>query len=110
MHVFCLQLLRACSLHTHTVALHMLPSDTCAGAGGTRPRRPAGPFSEAECHASPPNSDPHQLLSCLQVLAARGHAALLDLPPAVFKPELEPFVAAVFRHILEDPATLQVRS
>lgn len=45
---------------------------------------------------------------CLQVLAARGHAALLDLPPAVFKPELEPFIAAVFRHILEDPATLQV--
>jgi predicted regulator of Ras-like GTPase activity (Roadblock/LC7/MglB family) len=43
-----------------------------------------------------------------KVLAARGHAALLDLPPAVFKPELEPFVAAVFRHILEDPATLQV--
>ena len=52
---------------------------------------------------------PDRLLLCLQVLAARGHAALLDLPPAVFKPELEPFVAAVFRHILEDPATLQVR-
>ena len=43
------------------------------------------------------------------MLAARGHAALLDLPAAVFKPELEPFVAAVFRHILEDPATLQAR-
>lgn len=45
---------------------------------------------------------------CPQVLAARGHASLLDLPPSVFKPELEPFIAAVFRHILEDPATLQV--
>ena len=45
---------------------------------------------------------------CCNGLAVRGHAALLDLPPPVFKPELEPFVAAVFRHILEDPATLQV--
>ena len=42
------------------------------------------------------------------MLAARGHIALLELPPQVFRPELEPFMAAVFRHILEDPATLQV--
>lgn len=42
------------------------------------------------------------------MLAAHGHAALLELPPAVFRPELEPFMAAVFRHILEDPVTLQV--
>ena len=33
---------------------------------------------------------------------------LLELPASIFKPELQPFMAAVFRHILEDPATLQV--
>ena len=43
-----------------------------------------------------------------QVLAARGHVQLLELPASIFKPELQPFVAALFRHILEDPVTLQV--
>ena len=32
---------------------------------------------------------------------------MLDLPAACFQPELEPFISAIMRHILEDPATLQ---
>ncbi len=47
--------------------------------------------------------------TCAQVLAGKGPRLMLDLPAAAFAPELEPYIAAVMRHILEDPATLQVR-
>jgi len=43
----------------------------------------------------------------LQVLAARGPRLILELPGACFLPEHEPYVSAIFRHILEDPVTLQ---
>lgn len=44
---------------------------------------------------------------CLQVLAGGGPRLILDLPGACFLPEHEPYVSAIFRHILEDPVTLQ---
>ena len=43
----------------------------------------------------------------LQVLAGKGPKLVLDLPAACFRPELEPSISAIMRHILEDPATLQ---
>lgn len=43
----------------------------------------------------------------LQVLALRGPRLILELPGACFLPEHEPYVSAIFRHILEDPVTLQ---
>ena len=43
----------------------------------------------------------------LQVLAARGPRLILEMPGACFLPEHEPYVSAIFRHILEDPVTLQ---
>lgn len=39
-------------------------------------------------------------------LAAHAHAALLALPPLLFRLELAPYMAAVLRHLLEDPSTL----
>jgi hypothetical protein len=41
------------------------------------------------------------------VLAAGGPRLILGLPAAALRPELEPAVSAIFRHLLEDPATLQ---
>lgn len=41
------------------------------------------------------------------MLAARGPRLILGLPAAALRPELEPAVSAIFRHLLEDPATLQ---
>lgn len=32
---------------------------------------------------------------------------MLDLPASCFQPEHEPYISAILRHILEDPATLQ---
>ena len=43
----------------------------------------------------------------MQVLAARAPKLILELPGACFLPEHEPYVSAIFRHILEDPVTLQ---
>ena len=43
-----------------------------------------------------------------QVLAGKGPRLVLELPAAAFAPGLEPYIAALMRHILEDPATLQV--
>ena len=43
----------------------------------------------------------------VQVLAARGPRLILEMPGACFLPEHEPYVSAIFRHILEDPVTLQ---
>ncbi|KAK9821448.1 hypothetical protein WJX81_000342 [Elliptochloris bilobata] len=43
----------------------------------------------------------------LKVLAARGPRLILGLPAAALRPELEPAVSAIFRHLLEDPVTLQ---
>ncbi|DBB00800.1 TPA: hypothetical protein ACH3X1_000730 [Trebouxia sp. C0004] len=43
----------------------------------------------------------------LKVLAARGPRLILEMPGACFLPEHEPYVSAIFRHILEDPVTLQ---
>lgn len=43
----------------------------------------------------------------IQVLAGGGPRLILDLPGACFLPEHEPYVSAIFRHILEDPVTLQ---
>ena len=43
----------------------------------------------------------------MQVLAGKGPKLVLDLPAACFRPELEPSISAIMRHILEDPATLQ---
>ncbi len=42
-----------------------------------------------------------------QVLAARGPRLILGLPAAALRAELEPAVSAIFRHLLEDPLTLQ---
>jgi len=42
-----------------------------------------------------------------QVLVAGGPRLILGLPAAALRPELEPAVSAIFRHLLEDPATLQ---
>ncbi len=42
-----------------------------------------------------------------RVLAAKGHVLILELPPAAWRPELEPYAVAIFKHILEDPVTLQ---
>ncbi len=42
-----------------------------------------------------------------QVLAGRGPKLILDLPLACFTPDLEPYISAIMRHILEDPVTLQ---
>ena len=42
-----------------------------------------------------------------QVLQGKGLRLVLDLPGACFLPEHEPYIAAIARHILEDPATLQ---
>lgn len=44
----------------------------------------------------------------LQFLSIHGPALLLDLPPTLYRPQLEPYMAALMRHCLEDPATLQV--
>lgn len=77
-----------------------------AACGQLPPCQPTSPYQLApSLPALPPLP---ALTSHLQVLAARGHVQLLTLPPAAFRPELEPFMAAVFRHILEDPSTLQV--
>ncbi len=46
-------------------------------------------------------------LRARQVLAAGGPRLILGLPAAALRPELEPAVSAIFRHLLEDPATLQ---
>lgn len=43
----------------------------------------------------------------MQVLSGGGPRLILDLPGACFLPEHEPYVSAIFRHILEDPVTLQ---
>ena len=48
-----------------------------------------------------------QIYARLQVLAGGGPKLILDLPGACFLPEHEPYVSAIFRHILEDPVTLQ---
>ena len=45
--------------------------------------------------------------AALTALAARAHVLLLSLPAELYRPELEPFMAAILRHMLEDPATLQ---
>ena len=42
-----------------------------------------------------------------QVLREKGHRLILDLPVSALGPELEPYMTALMRHILEDPATLQ---
>ena len=49
----------------------------------------------------------HHKVICMQVLAGKGPKLVLDLPAACFRPELEPSISAIMRHILEDPATLQ---
>ncbi len=43
----------------------------------------------------------------LQVLAGKGPKLILDMPLACFTPDLEPYISAIMRHILEDPITLQ---
>ncbi|KAK9866343.1 hypothetical protein WJX84_006185 [Apatococcus fuscideae] len=43
----------------------------------------------------------------LKVLREKGHRLALDLPVSALGPELEPYMTALMRHILEDPATLQ---
>ncbi len=43
----------------------------------------------------------------MQVLQGKGLRLVLDLPAACFLPEHEPYISAIARHILEDPATLQ---
>ena len=43
----------------------------------------------------------------VQVLKEKGHRLALDLPVSALGPELEPYITALMRHILEDPATLQ---
>ena len=62
----------------------------------------------------PPPRAPAPIKSCivlllvqLQVLALRGPRLILELPGACFLPDHEPYVSAIFRHILEDPVTLQ---
>lgn len=47
--------------------------------------------------------------AALQVLNNGVPHLLLSLPQPCFKAQLEPYISAVFRHILEDPQTLQVR-
>ncbi len=42
-----------------------------------------------------------------QFLAIHGPSLLLDLPAPLYRPELEPYMAALMRHCLEDPSTLQ---
>lgn len=46
-------------------------------------------------------------MACLQILSAGVPRQILDLPGSCFLPEHEPYVSAIFRHILEDPVTLQ---
>jgi E3 ubiquitin-protein ligase HUWE1 len=41
-------------------------------------------------------------------LQGKGPKLILDLPASCFLPEHEPYISAIMRHILEDPATLQV--
>lgn len=41
------------------------------------------------------------------MLREKGHRLALDLPVSALGPELEPYMTALMRHILEDPATLQ---
>ena len=43
----------------------------------------------------------------MQVLAGKGPQLMLELPSAALQPQLEPYMSAVMRHILEDPSTLQ---
>lgn len=72
-----------------------------------RPYPPPQPSYEAnltQCTLSLPALLP------LQFLGIHGPALLLDLPPPLYRPELEPYMAALMRHCLEDPATLQVRA
>lgn len=40
-------------------------------------------------------------------MQGKGLRLVLDLPVACFLPEHEPYISAIARHILEDPATLQ---
>ena len=47
------------------------------------------------------------VVAYVQVLAAKGPKMILELPGACFLPEHEPHVSTIFRHILEDPVTLQ---
>ena len=48
-------------------------------------------------------------MQLLQVLAGGCHRILLELPSECMHapPNHEPFMTAILRHILEDPATLQ---
>lgn len=41
------------------------------------------------------------------MLAGKGLKLILELPSACFMSNLEPHMSAIFRHILEDPGTLQ---
>lgn len=41
------------------------------------------------------------------MLAGRGPKLILEVPLACFTPDLEPYISAIMRHILEDPVTLQ---
>ncbi|KAI3425184.1 hypothetical protein D9Q98_008953 [Chlorella vulgaris] len=123
----CLRLLR----HLHSWGASWTPQEpaavppaatadpsTAAGSEAAAAAAAAATAQEASLLSPDPRSTLHavvQLLARLtkdhalaeKVLAARGHVQLLTLPPAAFRPELEPFMAAVFRHILEDPSTLQ---
>ncbi|KAL4856977.1 E3 ubiquitin-protein ligase UPL1 [Chlorella vulgaris] len=123
----CLRLLR----HLHSWGASWTPQElaavppaatagpsTATGSEAAAAAAAAAAAQEASVLSPDPRSTLHavvQLLARLtkdhalaeKVLAARGHVQLLTLPPAAFRPELEPFMAAVFRHILEDPSTLQ---
>ena len=41
------------------------------------------------------------------MLAGKAPKLILDMPLACFSPDLEPYISAIMRHILEDPITLQ---
>ncbi|BDA45426.1 probable E3 ubiquitin-protein ligase HUWE1 [Coccomyxa sp. Obi] len=88
-------------------------------AWGANYQEPAQPLSEKDVLQQPEPSSSAQgvllLLSCLtkrhsialKVLAGKGPKLILDMPLACFTPDLEPYISAIMRHILEDPITLQ---
>ncbi|CAL8470976.1 g10518 [Coccomyxa elongata] len=88
-------------------------------AWGANYQEPAQPLTEKDVLQQPEPSSSAQgvllLLSCLtkrhsialKVLAGKGPKLILDMPLACFTPDLEPYISAIMRHILEDPITLQ---
>ncbi|KAK9830284.1 hypothetical protein WJX72_010812 [[Myrmecia] bisecta] len=94
------------------VAVQAQPKAPSASAAPEQPGAVAADVAAAYRAAQPEGrvlmarlSKRHSI--ALQVLAGKGHKLILDLPASCLLPELEPYMSAIMRHILEDPATLQ---